>query len=160
MARFDEDEEFTPSIIDRLIDLEPDVKSEERRSSRRLLIEIKESLRRDLTNLLNTRWACEKWPPDFSHVDTSVVNYGIPDFSGVNMASDENQAALLRSIENAIKIFEPRLITFSIEKEKSGLDRRLHFKIEGLLRAEPYREEVLFDASLKVQSSEFELSRK
>ena len=158
MPALDDDQDFMPSILDRLIDLEPWAESEEPQSRRQMLIAVKESLRRDLANLLNTRWSCTAWPPDLSELGSSIVNYGIPDFTGVNMASPENQEQLLKIVEHAIKVFEPRLIRFSVGKDQPGLDRKLHFKIEGVLRAEPYPEEVFFDASLKTQSSEFELS--
>lgn len=159
MPLTDDEFEFMPSVYDRLLDLDPSSDAEEPQSKRQLAIELKESLRRDLTDLLNTRWACRSWPPDLDQLESSIANYGIPDFTGVNMASPENREHLMKMVENAIKMFEPRLIRFSIGKEEPGIDRRLHFRIVGVLRAEPYPEEVLFDASLNVQSSEFEIAR-
>ena len=75
MSRIDDDGEFMPSVYDRLLDLEPrsgtDSDAEEPHSRRQRAVELKESLRRDLTNLLNTRWACRSWPPDFDQLETT-----------------------------------------------------------------------------------------
>ena len=76
------EQRLMPSIIDRLIDLEPLNLSEPAKSQGQVVFEMKISLRRDLENLLNTRWSCISWPPDYEELDLSLINYGIPDFTG------------------------------------------------------------------------------
>ena len=146
------------SVYDRLIDHNPTSETETPKSQSQVLYELKQSLRRDLENLLNTRWTCVAWPPDYEELDLSLVNYGIPDFTGVNMGGPENRERLLQIVRRAIENFEPRLIKFTIEVNRSNrLDRMLSFRVDGLLHAEPFPEQVVFDTALDVHSSEFEV---
>ena len=153
------EQRLLPSIIDRLIDLEPMKASESAKSQGQIVYEMKISLRRDLENLLNTRWSCISWPPDYEELDLSLVNYGIPDFTGVSMGSPENQKRLIQIVKRAIESFEPRLIKFSIQinNETDNVNRTLGFRVDGLLQSDPYPEQVVFDTSLDVHSSEFEV---
>lgn len=158
MAETGKGERLLPSIFDRLIDRNPSISSETPKSQSQVIHELKISLRRDLENLLNTRWSCSSWPPDYEELDLSLINYGIPDFTGVNMGSPDNQKRLIEIVKKAIRNFEPRLIKFSIEiKHSESLDRMLSFRVDGLLQAEPFPEQVVFDTSLDVHSSEFEV---
>lgn len=153
------EQRLMPSIIDRLIDLEPLNLSEPAKSQGQVVFEMKISLRRDLENLLNTRWSCISWPPDYEELDLSLINYGIPDFTGVSMGSPENQKRLIQIVKRAIEKFEPRLIEFSIEinNEIDNVNRTLSFRVDGLLQSEPFPEQVVFDTSLDVHSSEFQV---
>ena len=148
-----------PSFLDRLIDLDPFSPTESPKSQSQVIYEMKLSLKRDIQNLLNTRWSCVSWPPDYEELDLSLINYGIPDFSGINMGSPENQQRLIQIVERAIKNFEPRLIKFSIElnEEIDNISRTLAFRVDGLLRSEPFPEQVIFDTSLDIHSAEFEV---
>ena len=153
------EELLLPSMYDRLIDLDPGSKTESPKSQGQVLHELKASLRRDLENLLNTRWSCKSWPPDYEELDLSLVNYGIPDFTGISMGGVENQARLLQIVRLAIDKFEPRLIKFSVEpvKNTDNIERTLSFRVDGLLQAEPFPEQVVFDTSLDVHSADFEV---
>ncbi|MEM7784367.1 MAG: type VI secretion system baseplate subunit TssE [Planctomycetota bacterium] len=152
-------DQLLPSILDRLIDHEPSIREEAPSSRSQILFELKQSVRRDLENLLNTRWKCVHWPPDYEQLELSLVNYGIPDFSGVNMGGPDNQKRLIQIVERAIDYFEPRFARFSLveKRNRDSFDRTLRFKIDGLLKAEPSPEPVSFDTSLDVHSAEFEV---
>lgn len=160
MADSGNSERLLPSVYDRLIDLDPMAKSEAPKSQGQVIHEVKLSLRRDLENLLNTRWSCTNWPPEYEELDLSLINYGIPDFTGINMGSPDNQRRLVQIVTRAIEIFEPRLIKFSIDvqSKSENLERLLSFRVDGLLRSDPYPEQVVFDTSLNVHSSEFEVT--
>lgn len=159
MAQIRDDDQLLPSVFDRLIDNEPSIKEESPHSRSQVLFELKQSVRRDLQNLLNTRWKCTVWPPDYEELDLSLINYGIPDFSGVNMGGPESQNRLIQIVERAIEFFEPRFLRFSLvaNRRKNDFDRTLRFKIEGLLRAEPAPEPVSYDTVMDVSSAEFEV---
>ncbi len=75
------------------------------------------------------------------------------------MGSPENQQRLIQIVERAIKNFEPRLIKFSIElsEEIDNISRTLSFRVDGLLRSDPFPEQVVFDTSLDISSAEFEV---
>ena len=124
-----EEKRLLPSLIDRLIDLSPMSPDEPAKSQGQIVYEMKISLRRDLENLLNTRWSCVTWPPEYEELDLSLVNYGIPDFTGVNMGGPENQKRLIQIVKRAIEKFEPRLIKFSIQinNEIDNVNRTLSF---------------------------------
>ena len=153
------DERLLPSVYDRLIDRNPESQSETAKSQSQVIHEMKASLRRDLENLLNARWSCKSWPPDYEELDLSLINYGIPDFTGVNMGGLDNKKRLIEIVRLAIEKFEPRLIEFKIEAitDTNNVNRILSFRVDGLLQAEPYPEQVVFDTSLDVHSSEFEV---
>ena len=75
------------------------------------------------------------------------------------MGSPENQKRLIQIVKRAIEKFEPRLIEFSIEinNEIDNVNRTLSFRVDGLLQSEPFPEQVVFDTSLDVHSSEFQV---
>ena len=56
MAKISEQQPLVPSVLDRLMDCEPDNPREAPKSRHQILRELKQSVRRDLENLLNTRW--------------------------------------------------------------------------------------------------------
>ena len=72
-------------MLDRLIDHEPEVRRESPRSRNQVLRELKQSVRRDLENLLNTRVRCVPLPPELKELKQSLVNYGIPDLTGASL---------------------------------------------------------------------------
>jgi len=75
------------------------------------------------------------------------------------MGGPENQNRLIQIVRKAIEKFEPRLIKFTIElsRKVDNIDRTLSFRVDGLLHSEPFPEQVVFDTSLDVHSSEFEV---
>ncbi len=68
-----------PSLLDRL---SGNIDSRNGDDLAQSTAQLRQSVRRDVEKLLNTRWRCLHWPPDLTELDDSLVNYGIPDFSG------------------------------------------------------------------------------
>ena len=105
---------------------------------------------RDLENLLNTRRRCVACPPELADVTKSLVEYGIPDFTGLNMSLPSEREQTRLAIERAIRQYEPRLknvaVTVLANVDKS--DRRLRLRITGVLRTEPVPERVEFDSEV------------
>ena len=151
MAKIRDDQPLVPSVLDRLIDMEPEVQREAPKSRTQVLRELKNSVRRDLENLLNTRWRCTAWPPNLEELDISVVNYGIPDFTGANMSLSSEREQLRQTIEKVIQQFEPRFKTVRVVlvENKDEFDRSLRFRIDALLHAEPAPEPVVFDSQVE-----------
>ena len=52
------------------------------RNRYQVLREVKQSIRRDLENLLNTRRQPRPLPPGLEELEASLVSYGVPDVSG------------------------------------------------------------------------------
>ena len=159
MPPIDRDQQLTPSLLDRLLDDEPGNQREAVKQRHQVLREMKLSVRRDLENLGNPRWRCVSWPPNLEELETSLVNYGIPDFTGIRFASANTQDELRSILEAVIRRFEPRFSKVRVEliTNADSLDRTLRFRIDAMLHAEPVVEPVVFDTTLKTSTGDFEV---
>ena len=88
MGKSRTDKPLLPSVFDRLIDDDPQGQREVSKPRAQVLREIKQAVCRDLENLLNARQRCGAIPPDLKELDVSLVNYGIPDFTGAGMSGE------------------------------------------------------------------------
>ncbi|QDV25571.1 type VI secretion system baseplate subunit TssE [Aureliella helgolandensis] len=162
MSRIRPDQFLLPSVYDRLLDDAPESQTEAPHSRAQLLRELKASVRRDLENLLNTRISLYAIPDDLPELKTSVLNYGIPDFTGLSMGSRAQREKLRGLVEDAVRRFETRFIEVRVEMVTSGdgenvRDRAIKFRIDGILYAEPSPEPVSFDSQLRPQLGDFEV---
>jgi type VI secretion system protein ImpF len=159
MARPRADQPLIPSVLDRLLDEDPRVTSEPAKPRAQVLRELKQSVRRDLENLLNTRWSATTWPPHLEEIERSLVNYGIPDITGSDLGSAGERESFRQIMERAILYFEPRFqsLTIKIMENAEQLDRTLRFRIEGLLRVEPVPEPVAFDSAFEPATGDVEV---
>ncbi len=157
MAKVRKDDPLAPSVLDRLIDYDPDAKLEPAANRAQLLRDLKASVRRDVENLLNTRWRCVGWPADLDELDTSLANYGIPDFTGANLGSQGHRGDFVRIIQDTLRRFEPRLqkIHVHLQDNLDQEDRTMRFRIDAVLMAEPEPEPVVFDSALEPTSGSF-----
>jgi type VI secretion system protein ImpF len=139
----------TFSLLDRLTDLAPDSKQEARSNSWEEDREFKALLCRDLAVLLNTRRAEEDFPPTFEEATNSLLSFGVTDFTSYDLKSGVEQERVRRSIERAIRQFEPRLTKVTVSMEAiDHLRPVLRFQIAAQLRMNPV-EDVFFDATLQ-----------
>jgi type VI secretion system protein ImpF len=147
------------SLLDRLTDLTRGTKREVRSSPWDEMRELKVSICRDLAALLNTRRAEEDFPPSYKEATNSLLSFGVIDFTSYNLKSGVDQEKVRRSIERAIRQFEPRLarVTVSIE-EPDPLRPVLQFQIAAVLRIEPAGESVEFDVTLQRDSRRIAVS--
>ncbi len=139
-----------PSVLDRLIDESPGVSQEPPLHVTHVLRELKRSVRRDLEDLLNTRWRGSPLPEHLQELPGSLVNYGIPNFNGTHLQAAQDPDVLTRVIAEAIERFEPRLKQVRVEVLGSNqpLDRTLRFRIEAVLRVDPIEDRVLFNSTI------------
>lgn len=160
MARTPGDITVTLSVLDRLIDREPDSQSEApltRSQSVRLL---KAGVQRDLEWLLNTRRIFEEPDESLKEVNRSLYTYGLPDFSQYTMASAADQAKLLRQLQATVKLFEPRLANVRIvplETSEPGI-QQFRLRIEAMLLMDPSPEPVSFDTVIGLRSGTCRIS--
>ena len=144
------------SLLDRLTDLEPALKREPPMSSWEESRVLKASLCRDLGVLLNTRRAKEDFDPAFTESTNSLLTFGVADFSSFSLKNFPEQERLRRSVERAVREFEPRLTRVTVKiDEPDPLKATLRFQISAQLRVDFGGEEVLFDASLRRDSHRF-----
>jgi type VI secretion system protein ImpF len=120
------------------------------------LAALRDSVRRDLENLLNVRREESLIPPDYPQAARSLLNYGLPDLSVYSLKSSADQQKLRRSIEAALRSFEPRLTNVSVAIEGWDHSRPvLRFRVEAILRVEPAPEPVVFDTEFWLENSRF-----
>lgn len=156
MSRIDLEIRVTPSVLDRLIDYEPGESREAPKSRSTSLFELKQSVRRDLEWLLNTRCHTEAIDDGLEEARRSVAFYGLPDIVGVNAKNHLEQQRLTKSLETAIRFFEPRFLNLKVSMEPvNSVDRQLKFRIEANLDIEPAPEPIVFDTVLQMGSGEF-----
>jgi type VI secretion system protein ImpF len=159
MAEIRTDQLLLPSVLDRLIDEEPQVHHEPPRSRNQLLRDLKQAVRRDLENLLNTRIRCLPWSAELAELKQSLVNYGIPDLTGASLGSSKERDEFRRTVQSVITLYEPRLknLSVSIHGQSEAADRTIRFHIEAVLQAEPAPEPVAFDSTLLLTTGSFEV---
>ena len=112
-------------------------------------------LQRDLENLLNTRCRCGSFPKELTELETSLVNYGIPDFTGAGLASAAGRAEFLGMVQSCIERFEPRLRNVRVsllQHDKEPLDRVLRFRIDAVVSTEEDAEAVAFLSTMEPSS--------
>jgi len=156
MSRIDNETRVSQSVLDRLIDLEPKISTEPLKSQSTSLAELKQSVRRDLEWLLNTRCFHHADEGELEEAVSSVAFYGLPDFTGSSANSHVEQAKMIKALETAIRNFEPRFVNLKVSMEPvSNIDRLLKFRIEAILDTEPAPEPVVFDTVLQMGSGNF-----
>jgi type VI secretion system protein ImpF len=160
MARTELERTVQYSLLDRLVDHEPQTRIEAPMTMAQSVRMLKASVRRDLEWLLNTRRIPEPPPESLTEVGKSMYNYGLPDITSLNRDSAASYTRLLRQVERAIAQFEPRLTRVRVslvETEGESARRELRFLIEAVLRMDPNPEPVIFDTVLEFSSGEYEV---
>jgi type VI secretion system protein ImpF len=138
----------TQSLVDRLVDREQ--WPETRAAS---IAMFRDSLKRDLEWLLNTRQPVMPQLESYPAVAASIVNFGFPDIHGFDGSAGKEQNALTLSLERCIRTFEPRIKQPRVYLGRSDLlSRSLRFHIEGQVSYENMDEEIKFDTVLELIS--------
>jgi type VI secretion system protein ImpF len=157
MAKVENTDPLIPSVLDRLLDDDPTSQKEQPQNRFQLLRGLKNSVRRDLENLLNTRWRCVGFAPDLEELSVSLMNYGIPDFTGSSLGSGVARDEFVKVIQETIRRFEPRLTRVKVELLDNAErdDRAMRFRIDAVLQVDPDPEPVSFDSRLEPSSGNF-----
>lgn len=102
---------------------------------------LKESVRRELARLLNTRSSAGL----DARGELSVLDYGLPDFSSLSALSGDDRSKLSALVAQAVAAFEPRLRDVRVTAE--GLrsnDRALILRLDAMLVMGEHSEPVSF----------------
>lgn len=143
----------TQSIIDRLavVDRWPETRNASLQMYR-------DSLKRDVEWLLNTRQPVIPELDSFANVAASIVNFGLPDIHNYDGSAGKEQSALTLALEKCIKTFEPRIRNPRVFLAwTDSLSRSLKFHIEGQVVYESQEEEIKFDTVLELLRGEYEV---
>lgn len=148
--RIGKKQELRPSILDRLMDDEPHIQIEQDKNRTQYLRELRNSVKRDLESLLNTRYRMQSPPEDLKEIEFSILNYGLPDLATVNIADIEKKRAFTKNLEKTLRTFEPRFKSVKVIHidNKDSTDRTLRFRIDATLHADPAPEVIIFDSVL------------
>lgn len=122
--------------------------------------QLRESVARDLEDLLNSRVA--KFDQDMSQyplVSQSILQFGIIDFVGLSTANPLDRDKICQSIEQSITAHEPRLKQVRVEMLLDGQNMgSLCLSIQAYLNIHPLYEPVIFDALLKPTTQQYVIS--
>lgn len=156
MAELTPRERLQPSLLDRLIDDEPE-KNQESREQRVLSIrQLRECVRRDLSWLFNaTNLATARNLAAYPLTAHSVLNYGLPELSGHSL-SNFDVARLEQQLKQIIIDFEPRILPHSIAvrlyvDEQRMDNNALAFEIEGELWAQPVPQQLYLKTEIDLE---------
>lgn len=151
MAQADYERSVQQSLFDRLIDTDPDRRAEAPLTRAESLRRLRASVRRDLEWLLNTVRTGEA-PEALQELRKSVYTYGLPDISSMSLEGSQDGERLLRSLEAAIALFEPRLSNIHVTCDEKISRKRMaiDFHVEALLLMDPAPERISFDTVFEV----------
>lgn len=156
-ARTGAGETVTLSLLDRLLDDDPDRTADPPRRPADAAHDFRASVQRDTENLLNTR---SRWPPvgEVPHLAPSCLDYGIPDPTGLDLSTPEAVEDFKREVERTLTTYEPRLRSVRVTfPDADDGTRTVRFRVEAVLQMEPVPEPLTLetvldpsDGSLKV----------
>ncbi len=165
MAELTTTDRLQPSLLDRLTDDEPTSKVESRERRVMSMRQIRLAVLRDLSHLLNA--AAHPMDDEIQSYDVvakSVVNYGLPDLTGLT-TSGIKAGRLEQMVYEAIVAFEPRITRKSlsvraVEDTSGGSDNqpnRYRFEINGELCPIPMPEALFLKTEVDLETGRFEV---
>lgn len=131
-------------LFDRLTDREPSKRDVEETPFRTLSREaLRESLRSELSRLLSTR---SSTPPGvLERREPTVIDYGLPDYSGWYTRAPSDQQRLAELALRTIRAFEPRLVDPRVQVlPPDDEDHTLRIHVQGAMRVGGVLEPVAF----------------
>ncbi|HUJ90736.1 MAG TPA: type VI secretion system baseplate subunit TssE [Syntrophorhabdales bacterium] len=153
-------ESIQASILDRLIDREPQLSSESVQYRLLNFSQVKAAVIRDLENLLNTKSQIMSVPAAYKEVNGSVFVYGLSDFTSHNPKSPSVRQVLRQNMEKTIMKFEPRLKNVNVQIEAPNEEvRTIRLRISALLVLDPVVEPVTFDTYFDINRGEYTIRR-
>jgi type VI secretion system protein ImpF len=155
-------ERLQPALLDRLTDEEPDKKLEPRERRVMNKSRLRQAVLRDLAWLFNaTRLEAEV---DFAKAPLarrSVINYGLPSFSG-SLASSLEVTDLERAVRQSILDFEPRILPQTLQvralSDVNEIDHNvIGIEIRGQLWAQPIATDLLIRTEIDLETGKVKI---
>lgn len=161
MAQLTPKEKLQPSLLDRLTDNRPDIRTSTGGVRVLTMEELRAGTRRDLAALLNaTGLGVVQDLADYPNVQRSTLNFGMPDMSG-KTASSVDVKELERVLGRTIQEFEPRLLPESLNITGLVTDQMNHnvltITIEAELWSQPLPQKLLLRTELDLETGELEV---
>ncbi len=153
LAGLDSREVLRHSVLDRLAG------TGGRRTSGDLRISVEDlkfAVLRDIEWLLNTKRPMNMGIDQFPEARTSILNFGIPDFSQFSASSGDDCGTVCGLIQEAVRRYEPRLEPRSVKVDHVATEKmkglQAQFRIRGILHVDPVRVPVSFDTHIEMDS--------
>jgi type VI secretion system protein ImpF len=150
MPTIHKNKKLRASILDRLLD-DGATRSSDEGSAQQNLKQLRQSVRRDLENLLNTRLRVTEPDERYIEINKSVLNYGLPDLATVNIIDKEKKQEFITQLENLLLTYEPRFKSVSVQQLENAdsSDRTLNFRIDAVLYADPAPAVIVLNSVLE-----------
>jgi type VI secretion system protein ImpF len=154
-------EKLQPSLLDRLTDTRPDVRTSTGVVRVLTMDELRDGVRRDLASLFNaTSLEVVEDLTDYPNVRRSTLNFGLPDLAG-KTASGLDLPELERALSHAIHEFEPRLLEGTIKVSSEAIDAKSHNMMVATIQADlwsqPLPQKLLLRTELDLENGEVKL---
>jgi len=165
MAELNSRDRLQPSLLDRLIDQEPHERIEALDARALTRQQLRAAVLRDLSWLFNAIRS-EPEPNSTRKEDLalwrtapfarrSVLNYGVPAFAGVTLASMDTRV-IEREVTEAIKTFEPRIdqatLSIEVKVDRNNHHNMMQLIIRGQMWSQPVPLELLLAADVDVET--------
>lgn len=110
------------------------------------------AVKRDLEWLLNTTRMPIEVPDYCDEVKRSLLFFGLPDIASISIQNIADEQRLMRALEAAIAMFEPRLARARVTARDSYTATRqaITFHVEAMLMIDPAPERISFDTVLEI----------
>lgn len=150
-----QDKKLLSPLLDRLLDDSDTVKQ-----GYQIIRQLRESVRRDLEMLFNSRIRCLSVPPGCTEISKSLPNFGLPDLSTINLAAQQQRKQFCRDVERAIQVQEPRIRSVKVRTQDriDPENPQITFRIEAVLHANPAPEIIVFDSALDLITQSVDVS--
>ena len=139
---------ITHSLLDRLVDQEPEQSIEPPESDEKALARYKVSLRRDLESLLNAKRpdlaAFERYP----ELDSTIIGYGVHDISTDDFSTQGGRDRARRMIAQVIRNHESRLTEVEVDVDNGPTSTGMRLRITAVLTLTRNRDAVVYEANV------------
>lgn len=144
-------------LLDRLIDLDPLNRQEAPMTRPESLRQFRMAVKRDLEWLLNTTRMPIEVPESCAEAEKSVLFYGLPDIASISLQNPGDEQRLLRSLEEVIETFEPRLARARVTSRDPyrSTQQSITFHVEAMLMIDPAPERIAFDTVLEISKGAY-----
>lgn len=151
------DKKLLAPVLDRLLDNGNAVNSSQ---PHQVLRQLRESVRRDLEILFNTRYRCISPPAGCQNLKSSLLNFGLADLATINLSSLDHRKRFCADIEATILKYEPRVKSVKVTSDKKfdAENPCITFRVEAVLHTNPAPELIIFDSALDLITQSVDVS--
>lgn len=152
-----QDRVLARSVLDRLLDPNPDLENDPPAGLSEQMREMRETMRRDLEALLNTRRRPSAPPAALAELKDALVSYGVDGIVSANLVTDESKLALARAVEKRIALFETRLsdVRVTILRNSTATERTLRMRIQATFRLHDGMPPISFESTIDPSTQRF-----